>query len=189
MILEPFSKHLKTDNIDKLLAPSNEHGNIVPTRIGSVGNVDLHHYNVNIPGMEGKPDRWDVSLATMQHKPNENITLIGFGRNGDFTGTSTDFPASGSNFLRHALPKILAHHQKMLQGQGKIITSFTMGAEDIRPEMVQRKQRVYRSMFSNFEQDNTPESKRAGKEFKYMANKPQDMEMISFHIPRHLTVV
>lgn len=189
MILEPFSQHLKTNNKDELLAPTPEHGNIQPVRIGNMGGIDLHHYSVHIPGMEGRPDKWEVSLATMQHRPNEHITLLGFGRNGDYTGTSTDFAASGPNFLRHALPRILAHHQKTMREQGKNITSFTMGAEDVRPDMVQRKQRVYQSMFSNFEQDDTPESKQAGDIFKSMAAKPAEMPMFSFSIPRHLTII
>jgi hypothetical protein len=189
MILEPFSEHLKSNNKDALLAPTSEHGNIQPVRIGSMGGIDLNHYKVQIPGMEGKPDRWEVSLATMQHRPNEHITLLGFGRNGDYTGTSTDFAASGANFLRHALPKILAHHKKTFREQGKNITTFTMGAEDVRPDMVQRKQRVYQSMFSNFEQDNTPDSQQAGNVFKMMAGKPENMPMFSFRIPRHLTII
>lgn len=189
MLLDPFSKHLQTNNKDELLAQSQEHDNISFTRIGSMGGIDLHHYSVNIPGMEGRPDRWDVSLATMQHKPRENLTLIGFGRNGDFTGQSTDFAASGANFLRHALPKILAHHHKTMRKSGKIVTGYTMGAEDVDPRMVQKKQRVYQSMFSDFEPDNTPESTSAGEMFKMMAGKPQDMPMFSFRIPRHLTVI
>jgi len=189
MILEPFSQHLKNNIKDELLAPKTEHDTIRPIRIGSMGGIDLHHYTVNIPGMEGNPDRWEVSLATMQHRPNEHITLLGFGRNGDYTGTSTDFAASGPNFLRHALPRILAHHHKTMREQGKNITSFTMGAEDVRPEMVERKKRVYQSMFSDFEQDDTPESEQAGRYFKQMAGKPEEMSMFSFRIPRHLTVV
>lgn len=189
MILEPFSEHLKSNNIDELLAPTGEHEKINPVKIGSMGGIDLHHYHVNIPGMEGRPDRWDVSLATMQHKPNEHITLIGFGRNGDFTGENSDFAASGPNFVRHALPKILAHHHKMMKGSGKKITAFTLGAEDVNPDRIQRKQRVYQSMFSNFEPETSAESHHAGELFKMMANKPQGMPMFSFGIPRHLTVI
>lgn len=189
MILDPFSEHLKIKNKDELLAPTSEHDRITPVTIGNMGGIDLHHYTVNIPGMEGRPDRWDVSLATMQHKPNEHITLLGFGRNGDYTGQSTDFAASGPNFVRHALPRILAHHHKMMAESGKKITAFTMGAEDIDPARVQRKQRVYQSMFSNFNPDDSHESRQAGEIFKMMAGKEQGMPMFSFGIPRHLTIV
>ena len=189
MILEPFSQHLKIKNKNDLLTQTNEHSAIVPMRIGNIAGIDLHHYKVKIPGMEGVPDDWDVSLATLQHKPGEHITLIGFGRNGDYLGQNTDFAASGPNFLRHALPKILAHHHKTMGEAGKKVTAFTMGAEDIDPRMVERKQRVYQSMFSDFDQDTSPESKRAGEFFKLMAGKPQGMPMFSFGIPRHLTVI
>jgi hypothetical protein len=189
MILEPFSQHLKSDNIDELLAPTQDHNKIDFVNIRNMGGIDLHHYHVHIPGMEGKPDRWDVSLATVQHKPNEHITLIGFGRNGDYTGESSDFAASGPNFVRHALPKILAHHHTRMKKSGKIITAFTMGAEDINPDRVRKKQKVYQSMFSNFEPDTSVESKNAGDLFKSMANKPKEMPMFSFGIPRHLTII
>lgn len=189
MLLDSFAQHLKTHNKDELLAQTNEHGKINPIKIGNMGGVDLHHYVVDIPGMEGRPDKWEVSLATAQHKPNENITLIGFGRNKDYTGESTDFAASGANFLRHALPKILAHHYKTMKENGKNVTTFSMGAEDIRPGMVERKQRMYQSMFSNFEQDRSPESEQANNMFKFMAGKPDSMPMFSFRIPRHLTVI
>jgi hypothetical protein len=189
MILEPFSQHLKIKNKNELLAPTAEHGEIKPVKIGSMGGVDLHHYTVQIPGMEGKPDKWDISLANYQHNPNEGISVLGFGRNGDYTGQSTDFAASGPNFLRHVLPKVLAHHHKTMRENGRHLTSFSMGAEDVNPEMIQRKQRVYQSMFSNFEHDDSPESHNANEMFKMMAGKDQSMPMMSFRIPRHLTIV
>jgi len=189
MILGPFSHHIKVKNKDELLAQTNTHSKINPTKIGSMGGIDLHHYSVNIPGMEGRPDKWEVSLAHAPNEKGEGVTLVGFGRNGDYTGESSEFAASGPVFLREALPKILAHHYKTMKAEGKNPTTFTMGAEDVRPEMVRRKQRVYQSMFSDFEHDQSPETHHVSEIFKQMAGKPHDMPMFSFRIPRHLTVV
>lgn len=189
MIFESFFNYLNFKNKNELLASIEEHGELKLINKGIRCGVDLWHYNVEIIGMEGRSDNWNISLANYKHKPKESISVIGFARNGDHFGMSTDFAASGPNFLRYVLPKALAHHYKTMGECGIPLTTFSMGAEDVNPDMVKRKQRVYQSMFSDFEHDDSPESVIANELFNRMSGRGQSLPMMSFRIPRHLTIL
>lgn len=189
MLLDPFSEHLKVKTKSELLAHGQGYSDIHHIRIGEHNGVHMHHYSVTIAGMEGRPDYWQISLANKKHPNGETTSLLGFARNGDIAGESGEFAASGSNFIRHVLPRILAHHKKTLSESGRNLTALTMGAEDVRPGMESKKQKVYRTMFSGFDEDNSTQAKTTSDEFKDMFGRPKEMQMMSFRIPRHLAVI
>jgi len=188
MLLEPLTHHMLTRNKGEILHSAPEHGEIAHTDMATHNGVKLHIYTVNIPGFDGQ-DRWQVSLGNHVHTPNESISLVGFARNGDWTGHSSDFAISGAAFVRHALPKILAHHIKTMKESGRNVTALTLGAEGVTPVQELKKQRVYQTMFDGFGRNETPEASAASSMFKQMFGKPAEMPMSSFHVPRHFTII
>lgn len=188
MILEPLTQQLLTQDKRDILRSAPEHGAIQHTDMSTYNGVKMHMYSAKIPGIEGD-DTWQVSIGNHVHAPGGSISLLGFARNGDTDGRSTDFAISGASFARHVLPKVLAHHIKTMKESGRDVTALTMGAEDISPEKAIKKQRAYQRMFDGFEPNETPEAKASSDMFKNMFGKPQEMPMFSFHVPRHLSVI
>jgi hypothetical protein len=78
MIFESFFNYLNFKNKNELLASTEEHGELKLINKGIRCGVHLWHYDVEIIGMEGKSDNWNISLANYKHKPKESISVIGF---------------------------------------------------------------------------------------------------------------
>ena len=190
MILDLFYEQLKVDNtINLLSAIPNCHNEIMLITLKTINNIDLYQYTVQIYGMEGHIEFWDISLLHYEYIPNEWMMLIGFCRNGDCVGSSLDFPTSGVTFVREVLPKLLAHQYRAFKNMGRNITILSVGIEGTNTDRIKRKQRVYQSLFSICEQDNTSELVQANEMIKRKAGKNISMPILSFRLPNNFAIV